>query len=107
MLVENFKPCTDWRKLNGTSLIGCVNVSYALLVELFGVPHNDGDGHKTDAEWDLEFEDGTVITIYNYKDGKNYCGYSGLAVEDITYWHVGGKENRALRLIDACINEYA
>jgi hypothetical protein len=106
-MLKNFKPCTDWRKLNGTSLIGCVNVSYSTLVDMFGPPHSDGDGHKVDAEWDLQHVDGTVITIYNYKDGKNYCGSNGDAVEDITYWHVGGKENKALRLIDSCVNSYA
>jgi len=99
-MLKHIQQCTDWRKLNGTSLQGCVNVTYARLVAMFGPPHSDGDGHKTDAEWDLEHDDGIVITIYNYKDGKNYCGYSGDAVEDITYWHVGGKDAMALQIVE-------
>jgi hypothetical protein len=43
-----------------------------------------------DAEWEIEFEDGKVATIYNYKDGKNYNGKSGLPKRKITDWHIGG-----------------
>jgi hypothetical protein len=103
-MLKDIQPCKDWRKLNGTSLKGCVNVTYAQLVEWFGPPHNDGDGCKNDAEWDLEHEDGIVITIYNYKDGKNYCGYRGNAVEDITHWHVGGKDPAALDIVERYID---
>jgi hypothetical protein len=73
----------------GTSLIGQINTTYKRLVEVFGYPDN-GDGYKTDAEWTLWFEDGTIATIYNYKDGKNYKGSDGLKVKDITDWHIGG-----------------
>lgn len=75
---------------NMTSLQGYVKTTYAKLVECFGKPTCDGDGYKVDAEWIITFADGVVATIYNYKDGRNYCGEEGLAVEDITEWHVGG-----------------
>jgi hypothetical protein len=32
-----------------------------------------------------------VATIYNWKNGKNYCGEMGEPVEKMTYWHIGGK----------------
>lgn len=83
----------------GTCLQGHVNVSYKRLVEVFGEPHCDGDGYKVDAEWCFEFEDGTIATIYNYKDGKNYNGDMGLDVSEIRDWHVGGRENKALALV--------
>jgi len=105
--------------VSGTSLRGIVRVSYAKLVEKLGKPGRS-DGYKTDAEWTLEEsktlasvsmfsrraslvsrspEDSVVATIYNYKDGKNYCGAQGMDVKDITEWHVGGHDERALELV--------
>ena len=83
----------DW---SGTSLLTEMDVSYQKLVALFGKP-DCFDNYKTDAEWIVEF-DGHLLTIYNYKDGKNYNGTKGLATEDITDWHIGGfdhSENKA------------
>ena len=75
----------------GTSLVGKIETTYAQLVELFGEP-TPSDEYKSDAEWEIELEDGTVNTIYNWKNGRNYLGIDGLDVEDITDWHIGGFE---------------
>ena len=72
----------------GTGLVGHLKTTYAQLVELFGEPM-DGDDYKVDVEWEIEFENGVIVTIYNWKDGKNYCGADGLNVEEITDWHIG------------------
>lgn len=48
--------------------------------------------HKTDAEWEIEMN-GKVMTIYNYKDGKNYNGRNGLPVSKITEWHIGSADD--------------
>ena len=82
----------------GTHLIGGVICSYDKLVEVFGEPL-EGD-YKTDAEWYLKFSDGETATIYNWKNGKNYCGDEGLDVEEITTWHVGGTK----QIVDTKIN---
>jgi hypothetical protein len=85
---------------NMTCLQGYIVASYDRLVELFGEP-TEGDGYKVDAEWLVEFEDGTVATIYNWKNGINYCGFDeGYPVEVITDWHVGGHAFQAVRLVD-------
>ena len=86
----------------GTSLMGYIEVDYKLLVEKFEQPNN-WDTYKSDAEWDIEFTDGTVATIYNYKTGRNYLREDGLNVEDITTWHIGGKSDRALKLVKLII----
>lgn len=67
---------------SGTGLIDKISVPYSRLIELFGKP-DDGDGYKTDAEWVLKVN-GLVATIYNWKDGRSYCGAHGTDVEDIT-----------------------
>jgi len=74
---------------NGTCLQGEVNATYEELTNLFGAPHG-GDGYKVDAEWEIKFDDGRVATVYNWKDGRNYCGEQGTPVEQIAEWHVGG-----------------
>ena len=33
------------------------------------------------------------MTIYNWKDGKNYNGSSGIATTKLTEWHIGGEDN--------------
>ena len=88
-------------------LQGYLAISYARLVEIFGEPNigNDGPKSKTDAEWKIKFPDCTVASIYNYKNGKNYEGDNGLAVEDITEWHVGGKTKKSLTLIKQVLQE--
>ena len=80
---------------DGTSLQGFFDITYADLVDVLGHPLK-GDGHKVDAEWDLVFPNGIKATIYNYKTGQAYNGPSGVAVEDIRDWHIGGMGNRAV-----------
>lgn len=75
--------------INGTHLVGEVKTTYAELVETFGEP-GIGDEWKTDAEWDIRFEDGTIATIYNWKDGKNYNGEFGQDIAEIEIWNIGG-----------------
>lgn len=87
--------------IDGTSLQGRVRLSYADLVDRLGEPGPLGDDYKTDAEWTLEYEDGEVATIYNYKTGPNYLGPEGTPVVDITDWHVGGRTTEVLhRVLD-------
>jgi hypothetical protein len=82
----------------GSSLIGNVDATYKELNSLFGAPIKSDDG-KTDAQWQIKFSDGTVASIYNWKDGKAYLGEIGKPVEQITDWHVGGFGAQALVLV--------
>ena len=75
---------------NGTFLQGYVQADYRKLKEIFGEP-TESDGYKSDAEWIIRLKSGEVATIYNYKDGKNYRGDEGLTLDQITDWHIGGK----------------
>jgi len=79
---------------NGTGRFGNLQATYKELTSLFGEPHT-ADDYKVDAEWDVQFDDGTVATIYNYKNGFNYCGKDGIRTQQITKWHVGGMSMNA------------
>jgi hypothetical protein len=93
-----FKSIGMSNKVAGSSLVGYVDVPYQMLVETFGEP-SENDGHKVDAEWCLEFKDGTIATIYNYKSGRNYLGPQAPPVEEIIHWHIGGFNPKAERLV--------
>jgi hypothetical protein len=88
------------RKINitGSCLQGYIASDYNKLVSLFGEPC-EGDAYKIDAEWIIKFDDGSITTIYNWKNGKNYCGNEGEAVENMTEWHVGGHRKEALWML--------
>ena len=92
-------------RFESSSLQGYIDADYKVLVKVFGKA-GVGDEYKTDAEWELKFSDGTYATIYNYKDGKNYCGKSGLAKTQIREWHVGGSSSKAVRCVEAMLAQY-
>lgn len=80
---------------DGASLQGVITITHGELVERLG--EGEGSGDKTLDEWTVSSEiDGRriVATIY---DWKNY----GANVEDITEWHIGGQDFKAVQLIRA------
>jgi hypothetical protein len=95
--------------INGTCFQGYITCTYEKLVQLFGEP-TKGDEYKVDAEWIIRFpcppdevsdqdNDGIVCTIYNWKNGKAYCGEEGEEVVNIAEWHVGGHSKKALWML--------
>jgi len=84
---------TLWPAAAGTGLVGHVTTTYDDLVKAFGRPDRDAD--KCTAQWIIEFSDGTVATIYDWKEPETPMkAYA---------WHVGGKDHRAVQLVAACL----
>jgi hypothetical protein len=93
--------------LNGSHLQGTVHVSYDRLVEAFSEPYkwdlSNSDG-KSDVEWIIEFDDGTIATIYDWKRGVNYCGpVEGIPAHMNTLWNIGGHSKDAVQRITAAL----
>ena len=88
----------------GTCLQGYVTSDYSNIVQVFGEPI-ECDSYKVDAEWVICFSDGKIATIYNWKDGKNYCGDDGLDPEDIKEWHIGGKSTKVVSRIQKLLSD--
>ena len=86
---------TDWTEANGTHLQGYIRAYYHELVEVFGAP--EGGGDKTTVEWALKFEDGTVATIYDWKEYETPMGSYD--------WHIGGKSKQAVRAVTSTFKE--
>ena len=83
-----------------TGYVGKITTTFSELKKKFGKPNIIVEkGEKTDAEWLIQFENGVIATIYNYKNGKNYVGNSGIATSKITDWHIGGHVEDAYNLV--------
>ena len=89
---------------SGTSLMGSIRLDYYDILDKLGKPH-ESDLYKTDAEWDIEFDNGTIATLYNWKDGKNYCGKEGLFPYQIVEWYIGGFNQQALERVNKLFKE--
>ena len=94
--------------VNGTSLQGHVSCGYEDIVRCFGEPidlHTLVTDGKVDVEWVIRFEDGTVATIYNWKNGPNYCGDAGLYRHEVVQygWHIGARNKHTVRLLEEAI----
>jgi hypothetical protein len=88
---------------SGGWLQGYIEITYKELKAKLGKP-TIGDEYKTDAEWEIKFEDGTETWIYNYKNGKNYNGSSGIPKTKITKWNIGGSTEKSKELIHKLFN---
>lgn len=67
---------------SGSGFVGELNTTYDELVAVFGKPTFSDVCNKVTVQWVLEFEDGTVATIYDYKMDETPKG--------IYAWHIGG-----------------
>jgi hypothetical protein len=54
--------------INGTCLIGKINISTLKLIRYFGRPLN-GDGYKVSGEYYFEGPDDSIFTVYDWKYG--------------------------------------
>ena len=91
--------------VNGTCLQGRINTSYQTLLDKLPPPKDYYDDYKSDVEWSLKFSDGTIATVYNWKNGKNYLGEDGLELEEITEWNIGGHTKKALEYINQLLSK--
>jgi hypothetical protein len=71
----------------GTSFYDSViNVTPGQLVDVLGIPqhlHNDGRD-KVNMDWTCETKDGTVFTIYDWKE------YRPIGMDETIEFHIGG-----------------
>ena len=83
---------------DGTCLQGQIFANYDDLVAAFGPPLA-GDDYKTDAEWVVRVNN-VVSTVYNWKNGRAYCGQDGIPIKKITQWNIGGRSYAAVELVE-------
>ena len=81
--------------INGTSLIGYVKATFSEIYNVLGEP--EGDWDKSTAHWTVEALDGTVATIYDWKEYTTPMGEYR--------WHIGGKNSKALLLVESLLEK--
>lgn len=74
------------KSLDGTSFHGATfSATLADLHVILGAPNSNGDHHdKVQNEWELELEDGTVFSVYDWKEYRRYTD------KETIEWHIGG-----------------
>jgi len=77
-----------FKSIEGTSFHDSViSETLANLISVLGKPNyscNDGKD-KVNFEWEMETEDGTVFTVYDWKQ------YRPVSDHEVIEWHIGGK----------------
>jgi hypothetical protein len=89
------KQCNS-EQINGTSLKGYITTTYDELCRTFGAP-TIFVGDKTNAEWFIEFEDGSVATVYDWK-------LDHVPLEPYR-WHIGGFDAFAVASVHNAVLE--
>lgn len=87
----------NYDAVNGTHLQGYIKTDYATLVATFG--ESMGSGDKCTQEWILVGEDGTVATVYDWKEYETPRG--------LYQWHIGGTSQQAVQLVQDALKGYA
>jgi hypothetical protein len=80
---------------------GMLKGSYHDIVSVLGEPtylDHSGDD-KTQAEWNIKHENGTVLTVYDYKKYNT-------DVEDVKEWSIGGYSHKAVEALEDIITHY-
>jgi hypothetical protein len=74
--------------------VGYITCTYFMLEKLFGKPHKNFDSSKSDAQWDIKFnEGGAEIEIYNKRSSVE-----PIPKEIITHWNVSGDKKGFYKL---------
>ena len=75
------------KSMDGTSFHGAtISATLADLQVILGAPTHGGDHHdKVQNEWEMELEDGTVFSVYDWKEYRHYSDTEKIE------WHIGGR----------------
>jgi len=78
------------KSLDGTSFHGAtISATLADLQIILGAPNSGGDHHdKVQNEWEMELEDGTVFSVYDWKEYRRYKD------KETIEWHIGGMDQK-------------
>ena len=80
----------SYKNMDGTSFHGAtISASLAELVDILGATHGIGEpSDKVQNSWDLELEDGTIFTVYDWKEYRRYTD------KETIEWHIGGRSQK-------------
>lgn len=82
-------------------------LNYTQMVRLLGEPNRQDDADKVDASWAVADERGTVIAVWNYKNGTAYNPDDGLTLDDIWDWSLWAETEEQKELARRIFREAA
>lgn len=82
----------------GTSLTGSIQATRKDLEWVFGIAGGNGGEDKLTTLWKIKFEDGTVVTIYDWR-----CPQPGL--NQSYNWHIGSINRHGVQLVHNAFRE--
>lgn len=88
----------DLININGTHLQGRAITDFFTIRNTFGEPMRYDGMDKVQVEWAIQFDDGQVATIYDWKE------YTTPA-EMVTDWHIGGNDYSVVDRVKAILRE--
>lgn len=103
MTVTRISRADAWPALGGSHLVGCIDATTADLTAVLGPPDNiAGQGDcKTELEWYIRLDDGTVANVYNYHDsGRRPTPPPNRLV----CWHIGAHNDTAADRLAVALN---
>ena len=87
----------------GTSLRGYVKATRDELTEVFGNPQDYSLGDKVTTQWVIQFDSGSIATIYDWK--RYELGRPGFG--EFYEWHIGGNEFEVTELVTDALRHSA
>jgi len=92
--------------ISGTSLQGYVEATFSELVEALNFPSYQSCDvtEKVNNEWAIAVDVGgkkIVVTVYDWKEGD---GGEAARGGKKMYWHVGGRDQRSLVVLEAILD---
>jgi hypothetical protein len=78
--------------VNFTSLQGYIQATRAQLEKVFGIADCQ-IGDRTTTEWQVQFENGTVATLYDWKEER------APGMTESYNWHIGGVDRQAVERV--------
>lgn len=87
----------------GTSLVAYFDATRREIEAVFGAPSYtcDSESEKVTVEWVIEFENGTIATIYDWKRYEE-----GTPALDEEYeWHIGGVNSDAAKYVSLAMQK--
>jgi len=79
----------------GSCLKGYLTATRRKIESVFGSPLEFGEGDKVTTEWVVEFEDGTIATIYDWKRYED----GAPELDENCVWNIGGYSMDAVKAL--------
>lgn len=77
-----------------------VQATLETLINCFGEPADYGMGDKVQYEWELQLEDGTCFTLYDWKNTRR------IEPKTMVSWHIGHQHSKDAQRIKQAITSH-